>query len=431
MALQFLSVVSEIFMAIILHTFGSTCMEYREKRKENIYLTWVLFLLVTNVSSYLCMGNSTICATVMLVGIFCAYSVLFKGSIFKRILNATFVYVLGAFAEIIVSAIATYVLQEDMNLVMQSEPRTMLFAMLGKVFWFLFIKILSYCVRRNDYTDISFFDWIETFIIPVGSIIIIFTIQAFIVEDSSFEWEYTVATLLIMNFSGFFLYQRIQEDVAAKMNREFLQEQSAYYLEQCRELETLWLETQSLRHDMKNRYLAEMAYLENEKYDSLKEHYQKMIGGLQDKKTISDTGNVFFDAIVNYKADYANKMGIQVEPHIEIPCDLAIEDTEIGILVGNLLDNAIEALSKTSLVEKKIVFKVRYSTENLILSIANPFEGEVFLQKNGSFKTSKSDAKKHGFGLKVVKSIAEKYHGYVDVSAKDQNFVVKVFLYLS
>lgn len=430
MALQVLSVVSEIFIVIILHTFGSICMEYRERRKEYTYLTWVIFLLVTNVTSYLCMGNSIICSTTMLMGIFFVYSVLFNASIWKRILNTTFVYVLGAFAESIAAAIAIYVLHEDMTLVMENEARTMLFAMLGKVFWFLFIKILSYCVRRNDYAEVSFFDWIETFVIPVGSIIIIFTIQAFIVEESSFEWEYTVATLLIMNFSGFFLYQKIQENVAQKMSREFLQEQSAYYLEQCRELETLWLETQSLRHDMKNRYLSEMAYLEDANYNGLKEHYQKMLGTLQDKKIISDTGNVFFDAIINYKADYANKMGIELDAAIEIPCDLSIEDTEIGILVGNLLDNAMEALAKSSLKEKKIVFKIRYTTDNLFIYVANSFEGEVFRQEDGSIKTSKSDGKHHGFGLKVVRSVAEKYNGCVDVSAQNQNFVVKVFLFL-
>lgn len=431
MALQFLSIVSEVFIAVILHTFGTTCMEYRERRKEYIYLTWVIFLLVTNVSSYLCMGNSVICSGVMLVGIFVAYSVLFKGSIFKKILYATFVYILGVFAEILVAAIATYVLHEDMGLVMQSEARTMLFAMIGKVFWFLFIKILSYCVRRNNDTEISFFDWVETFVIPVGSIIIIFTIQAYIMEESSFEWEYTVATLLIMNFSCFFLYQKIQENVEQRMNREFLQEQSAYYLEQCRKLETLWLETQSLRHDMKNRYLAEMAYLENEKYESLREHYKKMLGGLQDKKIISDTGNAFFDAIINYKADYARQMGIEIESRIEIPCDLSMEDTEFGILVGNLLDNAIEALRKARLTEKKIVFKVRYAAENLYIYISNPYEGEVLQKRDGHFKTSKENVKQHGFGLQVVESVAEKYNGHVEITTDCHQFVVKVFLYLS
>lgn len=133
------------------------------------------------------------------------------------------------------------------------------------------------------------------------------------------------------------------------------------------------------------------------------------------------------DSILNYKIDEAQKRGIKVDLDVDIPEKLNIQPFDLNIILGNLLDNAIEAVSK---LERNKVIKasIKLDRNILYINISNPFDGNIIYKKS-NLKTTHKDKENHGFGLKSVKKAISKYNGIMNVYHTDSIFNVDVLLY--
>ena len=213
------------------------------------------------------------------------------------------------------------------------------------------------------------------------------------------------------------------------MEKKFLAEQSQYYLEQCKEVEKLWLNMSAFRHDIKNRYILEKTYLDEGKYEELAKEYENIIGALKSERNNANTGNIFVDAIVNYKASICEENGISFSSSLNLPSSLDVDDTDLSILLGNLLDNAIEANKKIE-SEKYIYLKINFDNDRLFIYVENPFNGEVKKSILNEYQSTKEDHINHGIGLKVIKSVFEKYEGQIDIDATEDKFIVRGNMYI-
>ena len=146
-------------------------------------------------------------------------------------------------------------------------------------------------------------------------------------------------------------------------------------------------------------------------------------------KEFSQTGNLAVDALVNYKYLLAVQKNIEMQVEICIPEELNVDTADLCIILGNLLDNAIEAAEKCE-KEKRIRLKILYGNRNIRIEIANTFDGEIHRMENGMYMTSKKDAKRHGIGLQSVQKSIDKYKGKLetDRSAEGDYFIVRVLL---
>lgn len=103
-----------------------------------------------------------------------------------------------------------------------------------------------------------------------------------------------------------------------------------------------------------------------------------------------------------------------------------IRENGIYALLGNILDNAIEASEKRKTDEERVVSISTISTEGFIrIHEENFFDGDL-IYENNVFKTTKQNKLYHGFGVKSIKLIAEKYHGDASISAKDGKFILDI-----
>ena len=115
------------------------------------------------------------------------------------------------------------------------------------------------------------------------------------------------------------------------------------------------------------------------------------------------------------------------------PDTLLIQSYDIGIILGNALDNAIEACRKLKEKEPDAEAFIRLSSfsrgKMLFIEIENSFDGKVIRKRQSEFPaTDKADKEAHGIGLANVKSAAEKYHGGVDWSVDNKVFTLSVML---
>ena len=100
----------------------------------------------------------------------------------------------------------------------------------------------------------------------------------------------------------------------------------------------------SMRHEMENDQILEMSYLEQKQYGQLKEHYLKKTEYLKSNDPLVHTGHIGMDAILNYKSEKAQKDQIRLNVQHQLWFHVTIDNRDLNMILGNLLDNAIEAV---------------------------------------------------------------------------------------
>ncbi len=186
-------------------------------------------------------------------------------------------------------------------------------------------------------------------------------------------------------------------------------------------------QTRRLRHDMK-QYVASMAALiKGKKYDAAEEFAEKQAETLSSVETVVNVENDFMNAILNTKLTLAKTKGIDVICSVERDIS-GIEDIDLCNLLGNLLDNAICAAEKCDLESRLVEVKISAVGSRVIILVKNSIPCSV-LKYNPELCSTKPTSEEHGFGVKTIKSIAEKYNGKVDFFEEGLTFVCLAELY--
>ncbi len=225
--------------------------------------------------------------------------------------------------------------------------------------------------------------------------------------------------LLIFVFSGFIIYRQSEKRTQqrklqeVRLESEYLKIKSEYQ-RKSKEI-----------HDLKHQLQAMKAYLTEGNSDKAKAYLEDMIGDL----TITQehihawTSNPLVDSLLCGKLLKAQGLGI----HMDIQSsyiNMILQDKDISVLLGNLLDNAIEA-SSNCITEKIILVQILNKSNMLFIYIQNSI-GQSPIVKDGEFITTKRDNANHGWGMKSIETIVEKYNGQMDISYDNKYFKVTI-----
>ena len=141
------------------------------------------------------------------------------------------------------------------------------------------------------------------------------------------------------------------------------------------------------------------------------------------------TGIEAVDYILSQKAAFAKQQNVETSIHAEYPKDCKIDPVDLCTILTNLLDNALEACRKLPEASAKILsVTIRRINQFIIIQIANSCIEEPVISK-GNFKTSKTDKRHHGWGMKNVRLAVEKYHGTMEYEYNKNMFIVSVMLF--
>ena len=189
-------------------------------------------------------------------------------------------------------------------------------------------------------------------------------------------------------------------------------------------------ELRQYRHDMKNRMVVMQQMIKENQYDKVLEYTGEIADKLSQTLTYSNTGNVALDSVINYKLTRAAKSNILVESNVVIPEDISLDEDDMIVILGNLLDNAIEAVNRIETdVKKYIYMDIDFEMGSLWICIKNSYDNKLYVQEN-RFVTWKKDKTMHGIGLQSTESIVQKYNGLMEFSMEENLFVVDILLYL-
>lgn len=182
------------------------------------------------------------------------------------------------------------------------------------------------------------------------------------------------------------------------------------------------------KHDVRHHVSLMQEYVRNREYDKLEKYLNSYQQSLPDDTLISFCDNKAVNAVMLYFAQMAKNEDIDYDVKAVIPENISVDETDLSVLFGNLIENAIDACKAESGDNKKIVIRALTDDYTLCLGIDNTFTGDVRKDFNGVLFSSKHVG--FGIGVESVKSIAEKYGGTYRAEIKDGMFMSSVLLNL-
>lgn len=185
-----------------------------------------------------------------------------------------------------------------------------------------------------------------------------------------------------------------------------------------------------VKHNLKNYLVSILIYAEHNQCEEIIRFVHEIMENCSMKPSaVANSGNLVIDALVGYWHAAAEQAGIDFTTDICIPVDMPFRDADVCLILGNLLENAVEAASKGK-NEKIIKIYMKYGKGNLLLYVMNNYEGQLIKKRNNGFRTTKQDAGEHGVGIPSVQRAAAKYHGQVSIDDSNPGFFqIQVVLY--
>lgn len=211
------------------------------------------------------------------------------------------------------------------------------------------------------------------------------------------------------------LFDRLIAKKVAAFENEIMQK---YYAE----VENMYAKMRGWRHDYRHHIQAMKIHAANGEYEEIRQYLDMLDVDLTNVETVVKTGNRTADAILNSKLSLAAEKEITVKAEAKIPVSLTVSELDLCIIIGNLLDNAIDACMELPASERLIRIYMEMKGNYLYLSLLNTAGG----RKKRSFQSHKG--KGHGLGLGRIDATVKKNGGYVTRASEDNAFSTEILL---
>lgn len=218
------------------------------------------------------------------------------------------------------------------------------------------------------------------------------------------------------------LTRYIAENIDMKNALTEVQEECEKQQGMADEIKNMQIRSRSLKHDMKNHSLVILSYLEEGKVEEAKLYTGRILDNLNKMYTYINVGNSLMNYILNNKLSRAKELGIEIKAEIENLAFEYMESIDFSSLLNNLLDNAIEAAEKSK--EKKIEVLIINQKGFDSIMVKNSIDISV-LENNPDFRSAKI-GDSHGFGMKQIRKVIEKYGGMTDIYEENHFFIINV-----
>jgi len=235
--------------------------------------------------------------------------------------------------------------------------------------------------------------------------------------------------LLALNLLTFYVLDRLEEYSSAYYEKELLIRQNRAYRAEFDLMRQSERQASALRHDMKNHLAVLREYAAQGKTQELERYLdafdQKLI-----RPGLVHTGNPDIDSILNYKLGQAEEAGARLELDIKLPESFTADAFDLNVILGNLLDNAVEALPEID--DPWISLSLQVDRGVFFLRVSNGYDGMTFHTDgpDGPIYHSRKKGEGHGLGLGIVRRIVDKYNGELQIESDGVIFTVEAILYL-
>lgn len=298
----------------------------------------------------------------------------------------------------------------------------------------IIMLMLVYAAERicSSYGEgvLSWGYWAFLILCPFLSLISIYGLSCYLKlrEMNEIYLSFSIG-LVFINYFVFMICDHVLYNQSIEKQTRLLQQQISYYENQYQLAETAQKDTLRFRHDFKNILIGVQAELEAGKVAKGQDTIKMLLDNFNFSKGIVNSGNLSLDSILNYKQQRAAQENIPFYFDLRLPADIILDSTVISVIMGNILDNAIEACKRLKDRTPYVKIQIHYQNESLFIHIENPYSGSIRTDFTGRIHSVKTDHKKHGIGLESVQDMVEKNYGLMNISYKEGIFLTEIALF--
>jgi len=403
-------------------------VEDRHYRISILLLSTLIFIL-TEFDVYLMIRTISI----YIIFLFIAYK-LFSGDIKEKIFFVTMFYFFLIFGDIIaVNIISKFIGKDVKDIIANQTWARILFSQISKLLLFIILRIIknNYVERESDIPRYYWYWILFVYLISGINLLVIFNISL-ILNELNVEAQYltiiiNMGSLLIVLIT-YYVFIKLNRFYRKSSNYKIIEIKNEMLRKEIKEKENIYEEVRKTHHDFKNHIICIEKLLEQGKLELVSEY----INNLKEEKfqvyTWIKTGNDVVDAILNQKKSEGMKKNIDIDMKVVIPDDINIKPMDLCVILGNALDNGIEANEKIKDIDKRNI-KVRINPykDYLFIEISNP---TIFnpIDEYGQLKTTKDNKEKHGFGIKSMATVVEEYNGILNYEYDEGEFILSIML---
>ena len=337
----------------------------------------------------------------------------------KKCLAVFVIYVINALVDsVVILSLTTYVAGESVNQIYECITSFIL----------LFIAIiLERTTRTEKEIELPLSNMAALLLVPVLSILYMYDLVITAYERKGIV-IFAALTLLFINILIFYLYQSLVRFYSSRMNEQVFKqmlEVYSYQLDIVRESEE---RMKAMRHDIKHHILELSALARKSSNEEMEAYLNEMQEFMLNPKEYASTGNREIDGVLNYLLQKADTVLDQLDVQINIPENMCLNNFNICVILGNLVDNGVREASRSE--EKRLAIKIQVRQEVLFIFVENSYSGEV-IEKKDKLQTTQKNPGIHGIGLENVKKVVAANGGEIKIEYTENRFYVHVLLYLS
>ena len=290
----------------------------------------------------------------------------------------------------------------------------LLVAILSKIILFAVVLAVRKRIGTKSLPVMAEREWLRVVLFPAFSI---FTVIALLITFGNIENQRQESVFLAiafclagMNLVVFYMI----EDILKRENRihenEIFRIQVKNQTDMYRSISENFDKQRKKAHEFKNQIMCIESLIEKKNYGELEEYVRKVSGRLRTEPDYIKTNNIIVNAILNSKYQEMLDKKILFIFKINDLSGLNISDEDVVIILSNLLNNAIEACERCT-DRKYVKMKFMKEKDSTVISVRNPYEGELIIT-DGEIQTSKKhETAEHGVGIKNIIDVIERYQG--------------------
>lgn len=296
----------------------------------------------------------------------------------------------------------------------------LLWLFLAKLLFLIFVLCTVEILRRKRQDTVGKYSFGVIFT-PICSWIVLVTATypERIVGGVKMDHICMLVGLFAINVANYILFHKALENAQLRMEKEQLERQVEFQAKKYQQMSTAYRKTRSMLHDTKKHFFYIEDCLEKKEYDNVMSYLPEAVGNLEKSYNRINTGHLVIDAFLSNHLNMAESEGITFDTEVKInPENIQIEDYDFCVILGNLLDNSLEACQKiTGGRERKIGVQIFTTDAELVIHIVNTREAAETEAVQGE-----KDWLYHGYGMKNVEDVVEKYHGNFSSFAQESSF---------
>lgn len=414
--------ITSAFGTYILYRYMKIFFDRTETDKKVEFVSYLLYYFTVDLL-FIAFNNLIVNVVSNLI-MFFFITFNYDSTLKKRLIATVSIYMILMTVETVVALVMQYF---DISILSRNSDLALIAGLIS-------IKIMSYNVMlflsnfkmvKND-IKVSSLHWLSIFVIPAGTLVSALMLITKTNSDNLTGIFINIIILFVINVFVFYLYDVLMKSYDEKMEKALLKQQNNAYLKQLEIINQSQENLKEFRHNVKNHVLSLKTLIENNENSAAIDYLDSVFKSIDCLDEYSKSGNSEIDGILNYKLNKAAACGIKIDIDINVPEKLNIRPFDLSVVLGNLLDNAIEAACKCE--EKFIKLSSELDRNVLYISISNSFDGKLNYD-SGKLATIKEDKENHGMGLSSVQRSLEKYNGAMELCHKGNVFYTDVLIY--